>query len=167
MLAKRIIFGAFLILLLFFIWGCPYGSSVPLGKIEKSVIDTSLLGSWRSGSAGVDSFEVMTIYPFNQHEYLILFQEKDEASVFRAFSTQVDGHTFLNVNELNPEIKREPNYIFVEYLLTGDELNFRFIEDKILQRNFKNSRAFYDFVKKNLDNKQLFGEYDTLIRVFD
>jgi hypothetical protein len=167
MLAKKIIFCVFLFLLLLIIWGCPYGSAIPLGKIEKSVIDTNLLGSWKTGSTGVDSFEVMTIYPFNQHEYLILFQEKDEASVFRAFSTQVDDHTFLNVNELNPEIKHEPNYIFVEYLLTGDELKFRFIEDKVPQRNFKNSGAFYDFVKKNLDNNQLFGEYDTLIRVIE
>jgi len=167
MFAKRLVYAFCLFFLLLIIWGCPYDASVPLGKIENSVIDSNLIGSWKSTGTDVDTFEVMKVYPFNQHEYLILFLEKAEINVFRAFSTTVDEHTFLNVNELSSEITSAPNYIFVEYLLAGNELKFRFIEDKLPKENYKNSHAFFNFVKKNLSNNQLFGEYETLIRIPD
>jgi hypothetical protein len=167
MFAKRLVFAFCLLFLLLIIWGCPYDSSVSLGKIENSVIDSNLIGSWKSSGTDVDTFEVMKVYPFNQHEYLILFLEKSEINVFRAFSTAVNGHTFLNVNELSSEITSAPNYIFVEYLLAGNELKFRFIEDKLPKEHYKDSRSFYNFVKRHLNNDELFGEYETLVRIPD
>lgn len=167
MLVKRFTFSFCLLFILLIIWGCPYDSSIPLGEIKNSVIDPNLIGSWKSVGTDVDTFEVMKVYSFNQHEYLILFLEKSEINVFRAFSTTVDGHTFLNVNELSAELTSTPNYIFVEYLLAGNELKFRIIEDKLPQKYYKDSRAFRDFVKNNLNNRQLFGDYETLIRVPD
>jgi len=167
MLVKKSIFIFCLLCLILVILGCSYDSPLSLGGIENSVIDQNLIGDWKSADADADTFEVMKVYPFNQHEYLILFLEKSEINVFRAFSTAVDGHTFLNVNEMSAEITITPNYIFVEYLLAGNELKFRIIEDKLPEEQYKDTHSFNNFVKLNLNNNELFGEYETLIRVPD
>jgi hypothetical protein len=89
-----------LVFILPLLWGCPYESTVPLGKSCKVKIDAELLGEWRSREKG-ESFR-MTIQQFNDHELLITATEerKIKRDVIRAFVTLVKDERFLNVQEI-------------------------------------------------------------------
>jgi hypothetical protein len=147
----------FFLLILPFLWGCPYESDVPLGKSNKGEIDQALLGAWKN-TAEEEPFN-MIIEQFNDHELLLLGMKDGtiERDVMRAFVTVIKDEQFLNVQEIK-DSPDERGWYLVHYALSGDTLTMRIVEDKLFTKPFTSSRALSSFVKKNLHNKDLYGD---------
>jgi hypothetical protein len=140
-----------------FLWGCPYESKVPLDKNCKAEIDPALLGVWKSTEKG-ESF-TMTIQTFNEHELLILGTEagKVQPDAIRAFVTIIKDERFLNVQEIKDQPDKR-GWWLVKYTISGDTLTAWTVDDKLFTKPITSSRALYRFVKKNLGNKELYGD---------
>ncbi len=153
-LSLGILFFLFILPLL---WGCPYESEVPLGKVSKAKIDQALLGAWKNTAEG--ELFTMIIQQFNDHEFLLLGMEdgKIDRDVMRAFVTVIKDERFLNVQEIKEQYDARGWYL-VHYALTGDTLTMRIVDDKLFTKPCTSSRALYSFVKKNLRNKDLYGD---------
>jgi hypothetical protein len=145
-----------------FLWGCPYDSKVPLGKSCKAEIDPALLGEWRSTEKG-ESFQI-TIQAFNDHELVILGLEegKTQCEGIRAFVTTVKDERFLNVQEVKDQPDKR-GWWLVKYTIAGDTLTAWTVDDKLFTEPITSSRALYRFVKKNLGNKELYGDAPPMV----
>jgi hypothetical protein len=145
------------LLILPLLWGCPYESDVPLSKSSKAEIDQALLGAWKNTAEG-EPF-TMIIEQFNEHELLLLGMEdgKIERDVMRAFVTVIEDERFLNVQEIKETYDTRGWYL-VHYALAGDTLTMRIVDDKLFTKPFTSSRELSSFVKKNLRNKDLYGD---------
>ena len=150
------------LLILPLLWGCPYESEVPLGKSSAAKIDQGLIGKWKNTAAG-EPF-TMIIQQFNEHELLLLGMEdgKIHREVMRAFVTVIKDEQFLNVQEIE-ESYDERGWYLVKYTISGDTLTMRIVDDKLFTKPFTSSRALYSFVKKSLNNKDLYGDATPMI----
>jgi hypothetical protein len=150
------------LLILPLLWGCPYESEVPLGKSSKAPIDQALLGAWKN-TAEEEPF-TMIVEQFNDHELLLLGMNDGtiERDVMRAFVTVIKDEQFLNVQEIE-DTPDKRGWVFVHYTLSGDTLTMRIVDDKLFPKPFTSSRALYSFVKKNLHNKDLYGDDTPMI----
>lgn len=150
------------LLILPLLWGCPYESEVPLSKSSKAKIDQALLGDWKN----TDQAEpfTMIIQQFNDHELLIMGAEdgKIDRDVMRAFVTVIKDERFLNGQEIRPPGKKR-GWSLVKYTISGDTLTVWIVDDKLFPKPFTSSRALYSFVKKNLHNKDLYGDDTPMI----
>ena len=156
----------FLLFSLLLFSGCPFTSTIPLNLAETAVIDDSLLGNWGNPDEDADSSEVLHILPFNAHEYLILFFEKEEISIFRAFSNSIGEANFLTLTEINPGDPEEVNYIFARYRVHKDSLHIRLVEEKLFKdQEFENSDQLSQFIEIHMDNDTLYDDSQTLVRV--
>ena len=153
----RILGIVFFLLILPLLWGCPYESDVPLSKSSKAEIDQALLGAWKNTTEG-ESF-TMIIEQFNEHEFLLLGMKNGtiERDVMRAFVTVIKDERFLNVQVVEDPLD-ERGWYLVHYALSGDTLTMRIVDDKLFTKPITSSRALYSFVKKNLHNKDLYGD---------
>jgi hypothetical protein len=147
------------ILLPFLLWGCPYEAKAPLGESGKAPIDRELLGEWKNTEQG-EPF-TMTIQQFNEHEFLISGAEFKNGicncEAMRAFVTVIQGERFLNVQEIKGESESRGWWI-AKYTVSGDTLRAWIVEDKLFTKPFTSSRELYRFIKKNLHNKELYGD---------
>ena len=158
MKTKMMTSGVLVILLILpFLWGCPYESKVPLDKSCKAEIDPALLGVWKSTEKG-ESFQI-TIQLFNDHELLILGTEKGKTQpdAIRAFVTMIKDERFLNVQEIKDQPDKR-GWWLVKYTISGETLTAWTVDDKLFTKPITSSRALYRFVKKNLGNKELYGD---------
>ena len=155
--------------LLFFIFllsGCPYTSAIPLNSSQDAVIADSLIGNWGNPDKDADSTEVLHILQFNTHEYLILFFEEEETSIFRAFSKSIGESQFLSLTEIQPGIEQEVNYIFARYQVHKNQLQISLVEEKLFEdQQFKNSDQLCSFIETHLDNDVLYDETHSFVRV--
>ena len=158
-LSLGILFFLFILPLL---WGCPYESAVPLGKVSRAQIDQGLIGKWRHTAEG--ELFTMIIQQFNDHELLIMGIEKGEVQeeVMRAFVTVIKDERFLNLQEIK-ETYDKRGWYFVKYSISGDTLMTWTVDDKLFTKPFTSSRALSSFVKKNLRNKDLYGDDTPMI----
>ncbi len=146
-----------ILLILPFLWGCPYESKVPLGKSCKAEVDQTLLGQWRSTEKG-ETF-TMVIQQFNEHELLLLGIErgKVQPDAIRAFVTTIKDERFLNVQDVKDQPEKR-GWWLVKYTICGDTLTAWTVDDKLFTKPITSSRQLYRFIKKNLNNKELFGD---------
>lgn len=161
---KMLALGVLSILLILpFLWGCPYESTVPLDKSCKAKIDTALLGKWQSTEKG-ESF-TMIFQQFNDHELLVLGTEKGKVQpeAIRAFVTTIKDEHFLNVQEIKEPFDKR-GWWLVKYTISGDTLTAWTVDDKLFTKPITSSRALYRFVKKNLGNKELYGDAPTVLQ---
>jgi hypothetical protein len=151
-----------ILLILPFLWGCPYDSKVPLDKSCKAEIDPALLGEWKNTDQA-EPFTVI-IQRFNEHELLIMGIEKGkvQADVIRAFVTTVKGERFLNVQEIKAPPDQRGWYL-VKYTISGDTLTAWTVDDKLFTEPITSSRQLHRFVKKNLGNKGLYGDSPPMV----
>jgi hypothetical protein len=149
----------FIVCLLPLLWGCPYEAKVPLEESGKALIDRELLGEWKNIAQG-EPF-TMTIQQFNDHEFVISGAELKDGTcnceAMRAFVTIIKEERFLNVQEIKGEFEPRGWWI-VKYTVSGDTLRAWIIEDKLFTEPVTSPRALYRFIKKNLGNKELYGD---------
>jgi len=152
----KCIFLAVIVLLLY---GCPYESEVPLGQSANSNIDTALVGNWQSKIADQSESGFVSISPFNEKELLIVIWEegKSRRDLYRAYTSSVGDQKFLNIQEIKAANEKR-SWMFAAYSINGEELTIKIVEDKIFKdKNIASSTALNDFIKANLNSKDLYG----------
>ncbi len=146
--------------------GCPYESDFPLSRSNETDIDKKLLGKWKLQTETAEQSGTLTIYPFNEHEYLIVLQgegEKDVALV-RAFGTTINGRKFLNIQDINSLGGTKLKWYFVNYSISNNKLMYRYVKEEIFEKKqISSSKELRNFVKKNLQSKDLYNEDDKKI----
>ena len=165
---RRYLCFVLLLPLFMYLCGCPYESDFPLSRSNETDIDKKLLGKWKLQTEKGEQSGTLTIYQFNEHEYLILLLgegEKDVALV-RAFGTTINGHKFLNIQDINSLGGTKGKWYFVNYSISDDKLMYKYVKDILFEnKNINCSKELRSFVKNNLQKKSLYNEYDK--KIFD
>jgi hypothetical protein len=142
--------------------GCPYESDVPLTPVEAARLDTSLIGKWLyrgDGSRDSEESGTITFIPFNEREFLAVLEEegKKENELYRAFVSVVDGEKFLNAQEIKASSEKR-SWAFVNYSIINGELRIRIVEEKLFKEKKAPSETPFQFLRKHLKDKDLYGE---------
>jgi hypothetical protein len=144
--------------------GCPYESDVPLGPCNTARLDGTLFGRWELYDTPEDPIGAVSIYPFNEHEVLILLQEKgkEKIDLIRAFVTTIGKQRFLNLQDVS-FVTKDRNWMFANYRIADDTLRIRVVDDKLLTRAFGSSAALRRVLRKNLHRKELYQDEEGLV----
>jgi len=137
-----------------------------LSPSSEAKIDKELIGKWKFQCEKEEQTGIITIYQFNEHEYLILLREEGEEDIdlIRAFGTTIDEHKFLNAQDINSANAKEREWSFVNYSVFNDRLVLKYVEDRIFEHRIINSsQELYQLMKENLNNKDLYDEDDKKI----
>jgi hypothetical protein len=145
----------FFLFILPLLWGCPYESECPLGKVSTAVIDQGLIGKWQHTGEG-EQF-TMIIQQFNDHELLIMGIEGGEVQpeAMRAFITVIEDEQFLNLQEIKETYDTRGWYL-VKYSVSGATLTAWSVDGALFTKPLTSTRALYRFVRQNLQNKALY-----------
>ncbi len=156
-----------IVLISFFLYGCPYESKVSLSKVTEAKIDEKLIGKW-----GIENKKekeknkgMIIINQFNEHELLFLLTEdgKDKIDSYRGFVTSIGKEKFLNFQEIKASYEKR-KWLFVNYTIDNDKFVMIVIEEDIFKKKkFGTSKELYEFVKKNLENKDLYDKVDKIV----
>jgi hypothetical protein len=154
--------GMVLAVLVLWVSGCPYESEVPLTPVESARIDASLIGKWQYGSGVPNDPKgsgTITFFPFNEREFLAVLEEegKKENELYRAFVSVVDGERFLNAQEIKASSEKR-SWAFVNYEVNQGELRIRIVEEKLFKEKKGLSETPFEFIRKHLKDKDLYGE---------
>lgn len=152
-------------LLTILILGCPFVSNVPLDSSEKAKLDKKLIGKWVESTKEDELSSTLSVFQFNKREHLIIIEENNETAIYGAFVTKIKGNYFLNARSIEKEPRDKLEYAFVKYSIKDDSLFLQIVDDKLFKENFTSSKKLRKFISENLDNDELYGELEILIRV--
>lgn len=153
---KFVHFGVF-VLMLFTFYGCPTGTTCPLGEKGKVKINPGLIGIWTNALKDVEA-KIISIEKATNYTYTIKVLERGamfiaESEVFTGWLTELDGNTFLCLQEAGTQ-----NY-FTYHLKINDK-------QRVTTRDFSfhdagkdaiNSISSYrDFVSASLKHDDFF-----------
>lgn len=143
-----------------------YVSDVPITPVKKAKIDKRLPGEWEKvlneeNAEQDNSPEWLKIIQFNDGEYVFTAPEGDGCSVIRAFGSKVKDKLFLNMQPLDED---ERQFILCEYTVSPDgQLSLKLVANKLFaDKKIKSSKKLYKFLKKHLDNPDLYAK-ETII----
>jgi len=125
--------------------GCPYKSDIPLDATGKK-INPALLGVWEPKSS---SDEKYTVTKANETTYSISKTSKNskEPTVYKGFAVDVDGTTFLNLQQQG-EMADKGYYIYkMETNAAATKLTLQGMTENVTE-TFKTAEEFKAFVKK-------------------
>jgi len=161
---KRCLCVTFLLLVFLCICGCPFESDFPLSQCSDANIDKALLGIWRLEPETGEESGTLTIYRFNDHEYVLLAKGENEENtdLIRAFSTTINGYQFLNIQGVNGSRGEKRKWEFINYSISGKKLVLKVVLGDIFKKKrFASSKELFTFVQENLQNEVLYGK-DTM-----
>ena len=101
---------------------------------------------------------------FNDHEYVILAKGEDEedSEVIRAFSTNINGHHFLNIQDINGSREKKRKWEFINYSVSDNKLVLKVVLGDIFEKKrFSSSKELFTFMQENLKNEALYGKNTT------
>ena len=159
---RKNILSVLLAISCFFTYGC-YESEFPLSAASSAIIDTQLVDYWVSIPKKDDNNKVrLVIFKFNDHEYLINWKEgNNETLITRGFITEIDDVKIINVQNIKDIDEKERTFVFFKYSIADNGiLRTQIISgtsDLLKGRKFDSSEEFAGFIKKNINNKDLFG----------
>jgi hypothetical protein len=145
--------------------GCIVGFQYPLGPVEKASIDPRLLAVWECRDADQKPGR-LTFMDYDGRQYLLyLTAEGDEPSHFRAYTTQIKGRFFLNLQGIGPK-PLEPEWLFFEYNLSADgRLSLRGVTPSPFEKVRENAKEVRRLLERNLDNAEFFDSTFTCAKV--
>jgi hypothetical protein len=148
------------------VYGCPNHSINPLSSVESARIDDSLLGTWEFREND-NVLGTMQILKFNEHEVVILANEqgKGVSDVFRAFTTEIEGERFINLQRLGGKEEENRKWLFANYSIVGDEMKYKLVSDKLFDNEVLSSREIRHLVAQNLRNNVLYEGGNLLYRL--
>ena len=145
--------------------GClPYS----LGDPEKSQIDPKLSGYWVSASD--DQKEVVALFPFDQHTYVVedvklkkqddKWQPDGAPQIFKGWLTNVRGQQFMTLDFLQqhlPSSTDQKVYPVLRLTPTPEGMLVRMVKsDFEPMKNVKSSAEVQQLIEKELDNPDLY-----------
>ncbi|MDP3937248.1 MAG: hypothetical protein Q8R92_03830 [Deltaproteobacteria bacterium] len=168
---KRAIQTTFLVVGMMLLGGCDYGSEVPLGAVNEASIDEQLVGMWtcvRRTPKEVMSGETLFLQ-FNDREYYLqmsgetrILSEPDKEQFYltsfrRAYSTEIFGTTFLNVQNITVSGKRR--YVFYSYSMPSpDKLIIQFVDMNLFPQDLSTIEEARRIVQEKINNPDLYED---------
>ena len=145
--------------------GCPYESSVPLSNSCNSTFDPALTGTWINPATNGNK-DTIVIMKFNEHEYYIEINEKDQTggkitSRGRGFVTSIKNQKIINFCELGKPDK----FIFFKYEIKDRLMKTFSASDKFIKKPFNSSGELYNFFTRNMNNPGFYELPDSAILV--
>jgi hypothetical protein len=139
--------------------GCPYESEFPLRADDDDVeTDEELVGVWKCQHPEEGASWTVTIYAFNEREYLIVSQEREnQFDLLRASATHIEGQKFLSIRDITRPDDPEP-WLIVNYTISGEELLVRMVDEKLFEKRMDSPANLRKFIGENLDNSALYEE---------
>ena len=165
----------FLIFLSFILANC--GSKVPIADLSRAVPDDRLLGKWQPAEQQENEYFEFYLYKFNDREYLswIHSEEKDTSETkiknkfYRIYFIDILDKHFINAQDINSFKKADRLYFFYRYEMQTDStmmlVSLKDI-DSVKVDKFEKSEDLYNFVKKNIHKKKLYGDSTALIKIY-
>lgn len=166
---RHAIQATFFLIAVTFVNGCDYGSEVPLGTIDQSAIDMDLLGEWtcvRYTSREIIKGD-MILLQFNDREYYIemsgmssILSEPDKPPIHlierdRAYSTEISGTKFLNVQQLR--LPKSRRYVFYSYSMPSpDELIIKFVDMSLFSKDLSTIAEARRIVEEKINDPDLY-----------
>ncbi len=136
-----------------------YMSDFPLSSPESSVRIPGITGKWEkiSDKREESGFDTLEFILFNNSEYIIRSGESVDKSLLRAFSTNISGTHFLNIQSLS---ESEKEFVFCKYNISEKNvLTIHFIGDTVFKSDPPStSKKLRKFIKNNLNNPDLFNK---------
>ncbi len=136
-----------------------YVSDYPLAPASSSDPVPGIIGIWHkipdnNEESGIDSLEFIL---FNKNEYIIRSGKETEKSLIRAFSTEIAGSQFLNIQDLSETDKK---FVFCKYNISKEKiLTLHFIGDTIFKTDPPiTSKKLRKFIKKHINDPALFSD---------
>lgn len=169
---RRGLCGLLPVFLALFWIGC--GSPVPIQDSAEAVFVPDLVGTWRTLPAPGGEPGEMLVLNFNDREYYVELRERADGAPeadtlrLRAYITHVDGTAFVNAQPIDSMDDDERLFFFYTYDLSPDGvLTLTEVGDVNGQDidTFETSEALYRFIRRNLDEADLYGESMALVRV--
>ena len=153
------------------------GSKVPIADISQAVVDDRLLGKWMPAEQDENEYFEFSLFKFNDKEYLswIHSEEKDTSETkiknkfYRIYFIDILDKHFINAQDINSFKKADRLYFFYRYEMQTDStmmlVSLKDI-DSVKVDKFEKSEDLYNFVKKNIHNKKLYGDSTALIKIY-
>ena len=134
-----------LLILTVMLGGCPYGSQIPLYTTGKK-INATLLGDWEPKSSADEKYKVTKDDDFT---YKIVKTSKNskEPSVYKAYLTDLDGETFLNLWEENGSSEKTYYFYKLELNSSGSKATLSPVTENITEK-FQTGEEMKAFFKK-------------------
>lgn len=158
------------ILLAFFMIGCPLVSKFPLGNSRSAPMDERYIGKWAPIKSKDHNVETLWIFPFNENEYYMEFNNntKDKVIRLRSYLTVVDNVNILNVQPIGDEneIAYMPDreYFFIKIFLSDNNTITLWNIDKIDFIKDSSKEELFQYVQKNIRNDNVYDKFDTFKR---
>lgn len=151
----------FLIAIAISLSGCnAYESEFPLSSKPDKKIDTMLTGLWKlyyPDSIGFkDPNEHLIISPFNESEYLVVFENNKLDSSYndmlpmRMYETILKGRRYFNVQHINPDGKGKYSF-YVYDTHAPDCVEVKYLSGSYTDIEFENQKKFAKFFKSTTD----------------
>ena len=124
--------------------GCPYQSSVPIDEPNEK-INTALLGNWEKKNTTGSLYKIS-----KQDDYHYRIEkrgdEKKEVSVYNAYTSTINGTTFLNMED---EAQKDGYFLYKVTINTGNnKITLEEITENIDEK-FTTSVELMAFISKN------------------
>lgn len=141
--------------------GCPYSSSVNLGKAEIKA-DNSIIRTWKQGT---DYF--YKVLKYDEYSYTIkkISQSTGDISeTYRGYITDIEGTKYMTVFT---EGSVAPSHYFYKFEQSADKITMTPVTENI-DETFTSSSDLFSFFKKNQKNSYFFdNEEDVYTPVAD
>jgi len=126
-----------------------------------------LAGSWTNS----EQEDIVIIYPVCGNEYLIFGCKPEtnakvslDTGIFRAFVTEINQRSFLNLQSADLLTQEKDHYIFAEYYFREDSLVIKIIGEKLFEKSFETRAELLEFIRSNMDNDELFMDELILVK---
>ena len=157
---KKLLTFTSAVFLCFIFSGCPYESKVPLDK-AKEKINQNLRGTWNE-----EHFE-FKISKLNEFTYLLWGRDKftnEIEDTVAAYITTLNGITFLNVYDYNPDGVPEKYHLY-KMEMNGDKQVKIFPVTDDIKNEFSTSDSLKIFIVGNMKHDGFFEEPWILTRI--
>jgi hypothetical protein len=141
-----------------------YQSDSPLGPPDRGTIDRGLVGTWTCvDPKDASNTATVTAVAFDAHQYFVEWREApDHVTRYRAWSTPIDGHTLLNVQELDgPPLGRRAAFLRVRGE-AGGRVSMAVVDADAL-KGLKGEAAL-QAIRRRVADPSLYGPFATCAR---
>jgi len=145
---RRILgFGFAICLCVLVFSACNYEVPITSGPTRK--VQEQLLGNWVS----LDGKENMRVRRLDDSTYIVYY----DGDLFCAYHSDIAETPFATVQDLNSNDRK---YAYVIWKLSDDGRNLRMrnVNDKVVQKETRDSATVVALLTKNAGNPELFGE---------
>ncbi len=150
---KKLLFVISMISLSILFGGCPYSSKVPMDNPTEK-INSKFIGTWDEQKDG-DVYKISKKDDFN-YEIEVTNKKNNSSKLdhYIAYSTVINGVTFMNISETSSDKK----YMICKIETSGDDFIKVFMLTENIEEQFTAPEKLKSFVSANMKNSYLYDK---------